>query len=59
MCVFAEQFPNLKQEDIAVKYGVERSTVSKVLKVSAFYCRTLPYGTDLRIEQVPLDEHRR
>ncbi len=33
MCVFAEQFPDLKQEDIAIKYGVERSTVSKVLKV--------------------------
>ncbi|KIM20856.1 hypothetical protein M408DRAFT_119051 [Serendipita vermifera MAFF 305830] len=37
MCMFAEQFPHVKQEDIAVKYGVERSTVSKVLKNKTYW----------------------
>lgn len=34
MCLLAEQNPNIRQEDIAAKFKVERSTVSKVLKVS-------------------------
>jgi hypothetical protein len=36
ICLYAERFPNTRQEDIAIRFGVERSTVSKVLKVIQF-----------------------
>ena len=32
ICVYAEENPNLRQEDIARKFNIERSTVSKILK---------------------------
>lgn len=32
ICVYAEDNPNLRQEDIARKFNIERSTVSKILK---------------------------
>lgn len=35
MCIYATENPNVRQEDIAVRFGVERSTVSKVLKNKA------------------------
>jgi len=33
ICLLAEHNPSIRQEDIALKFGVERSTISKVLKV--------------------------
>lgn len=35
ICQYAEQNPSRRQEDIAMHFGVERSTVSKVLKVKS------------------------
>ena len=32
ICVFHRENPGLKQEEIALTFGVERSTVSKILK---------------------------
>ncbi|KAI0328866.1 CenpB-DNA-bind-domain-containing protein [Cubamyces sp. BRFM 1775] len=32
ICVYARDHPGMKQEDVAARYGVERSTVSKILK---------------------------
>lgn len=32
ICVFHRDNPGLKQEEIALHFGVERSTVSKILK---------------------------
>ncbi|EPQ50994.1 CenpB-DNA-bind-domain-containing protein [Gloeophyllum trabeum ATCC 11539] len=32
ICVYATENPHLRQEDIAAQYGVERSTISKILK---------------------------
>lgn len=32
ICQFHQENPNARQEDIAIKYGVERSTISKILK---------------------------
>ena len=32
ICIYAEDNPGVKQEDIAARFGVERSTVSKILK---------------------------
>lgn len=32
ICVYADDNPNLRQEDIARKFNIERSTVSKILK---------------------------
>ncbi|KAL0960654.1 hypothetical protein HGRIS_005682 [Hohenbuehelia grisea] len=32
ICVFSQENPNARQEDIAIRYGVERSTISKILK---------------------------
>ena len=32
ICVYHKEYPNARQEDIAVRYGVERSTISKILK---------------------------
>lgn len=37
MCLYAEQNPKARQEDIASRFGVERSTVSKVLKNKAHW----------------------
>ncbi|CDO68264.1 hypothetical protein BN946_scf184842.g27 [Trametes cinnabarina] len=35
ICIFAREHPGVKQEDIAAHFGVERSTVSKILKHKA------------------------
>ena len=35
ICIHARDHPGLKQEDIAAVFGVERSTVSKILKQKA------------------------
>ena len=32
ICVYHKENPTMRQEDIALKYGVERSTISKILK---------------------------
>ncbi|KAH7913408.1 hypothetical protein BJ138DRAFT_1059082, partial [Hygrophoropsis aurantiaca] len=32
ICIYHQQNPNARQEDIAARYGVERSTISKILK---------------------------
>lgn len=32
ICVFHRENPQARQEDIAIRYGVERSTISKILK---------------------------
>ncbi|THH20539.1 hypothetical protein EW146_g842 [Bondarzewia mesenterica] len=32
ICIFHQQNPTMRQEDIALKYGVERSTISKIIK---------------------------
>lgn len=32
ICIFAERHPKVRQEDIAIKFAIERSTVSKILK---------------------------
>lgn len=32
ICLFAEKNPKARQEDIASKFHIERSTVSKILK---------------------------
>jgi hypothetical protein len=32
ICMYAKQHPNARQEDIAARYNVERSTISKILK---------------------------
>lgn len=32
ICLHHLNFPNARQEDIASKFGVERSTISKILK---------------------------
>jgi CENP-B N-terminal DNA-binding domain len=32
ICLYHKENPNARQEDIAIKYGVERSTISKILK---------------------------
>ncbi|KAG8797881.1 hypothetical protein FRC17_007629, partial [Serendipita sp. 399] len=37
MCIYYEQNPSARQEDIAARFGVERSTVSKVLKQKALW----------------------
>ncbi|OBZ68949.1 Tigger transposable element-derived protein 6 [Grifola frondosa] len=35
ICIYARDHPDIKQEDIAAHFGVERSTVSKILKFKA------------------------
>ncbi|KAI0647752.1 hypothetical protein C8Q79DRAFT_528674 [Trametes meyenii] len=35
ICAFAREHPGVKQEDIAIRFRVERSTVSKILKQKA------------------------
>ncbi len=42
ICQFAEDNPGVKQEDIAAKFGVERSTVSKILKQKARWLHISP-----------------
>ncbi|KAI1327861.1 hypothetical protein F5Y16DRAFT_181679 [Xylariaceae sp. FL0255] len=37
MCKYADENPGVKQHDIGVKFGVERSTVSKVLRKKDHY----------------------
>jgi len=32
ICLYHKQYPNARQEDIGMRYGVERSTISKILK---------------------------
>jgi len=32
ICRFADKYPDCRQEDIAIRFHVERSTVSKILK---------------------------
>ncbi|KIY67115.1 CenpB-DNA-bind-domain-containing protein [Cylindrobasidium torrendii FP15055 ss-10] len=45
ICVYHRDHPSARQEDIALKYGVERSTISKILKYKD------------RWLNVPADEH--
>lgn len=32
ICIMARDNPHMRQEDIAARFGVERSTISKILK---------------------------
>ncbi|KAI0755271.1 hypothetical protein C8Q80DRAFT_422513 [Daedaleopsis nitida] len=47
ICKYAELHPGTKQEDIAARYGVERSTVSKILKQKARWLHVSPEETVL------------
>jgi hypothetical protein len=48
ICVYHKQHPNARQEDIAVRYGVERSTISKILKHKTKWLN-VPEHEDLRV----------
>lgn len=42
ICIAAQENPGMKQEDIAAQFGVERSTVSKILKQKARWLSVSP-----------------
>ena len=42
ICMHAQNHPGMKQEDIAAQFGVERSTVSKILKQKARWLSVSP-----------------
>jgi hypothetical protein len=48
ICVFHQENPNARQEDIALRYGVERSTISKILKYKTKWLN-VPEHESLRI----------
>jgi hypothetical protein len=48
ICVYHRQHPNARQEDIARRYGVERSTISKILKFKTKWLN-VPEHEDLRV----------
>ncbi|TFK52288.1 hypothetical protein OE88DRAFT_1724991 [Heliocybe sulcata] len=48
ICVYANQNPHLRQEDIAAQYGVERSTISKILKQKARWLN-VPADEELKV----------
>lgn len=45
ICEFHQQHPNLKQDEIAKHFGVERSTISKILKHKQRWLQVLPDET--------------
>ncbi|KAJ7147523.1 Tc5 transposase DNA-binding domain-containing protein [Mycena crocata] len=48
ICIYHKENPNARQEDIARLYGVERSTISKILKNKTKWLN-VPANEDLRI----------
>ncbi|EJF57114.1 CenpB-DNA-bind-domain-containing protein [Dichomitus squalens LYAD-421 SS1] len=62
ICMHAQQHPGMKQEDIAAHFGVERSTVSKILKQKARWLSVSPTEkvlvAKLRPSKFPLLEGR-
>jgi DNA-binding XRE family transcriptional regulator len=52
ICQFHINNPSLRQEDIARKYGVERSTISKILKNKAKWLYVRPD------EELKIAKHR-
>ncbi|KAI0041736.1 CenpB-DNA-bind-domain-containing protein [Auriscalpium vulgare] len=48
ICLYHQQHPHLRQEDIAAEYGVERSTISKILKQKQKWLN-VPDGEEIRI----------
>jgi len=48
ICMFHQENPNMRQEDIAARYGVERSTISKILKQKTKWLN-VPEGEELRV----------
>ena len=49
ICVFAEENPSARQEDIASRYQIERSTVSKILKQKDKWKSIIPGGASSRV----------
>ncbi|KAK0464675.1 uncharacterized protein EV420DRAFT_1058005 [Desarmillaria tabescens] len=50
ICQYHRQHPDARQEDIAMRYGVERSTISKILKHKVKWL-SVPSDEDLRISK--------
>ncbi|KIN92907.1 hypothetical protein M404DRAFT_172329 [Pisolithus tinctorius Marx 270] len=48
ICVYHQENPNARQEDIAARYGVERSTISKILKHKTKWMN-VPEDDDMRV----------
>jgi hypothetical protein len=48
ICIYHMQYPNARQEDIAQRYGVERSTISKILKHKTRWMN-VPEAENLRV----------
>jgi hypothetical protein len=48
ICIYHLQYPNARQEDIAQRYGVERSTISKILKHKTKWMN-VPEAENLRV----------
>ncbi|KAG8969991.1 hypothetical protein FRC03_012444 [Tulasnella sp. 419] len=49
ICVFAENNPKARQEDIATKFQVERSTVSKILKCKDKWMKVDFFSSEARV----------
>ncbi|KAI6044816.1 hypothetical protein EDC04DRAFT_264388 [Pisolithus marmoratus] len=48
ICLYHQENPNARQEDIAARYGVERSTISKILKHKTKWMN-VPEDDDMRV----------
>lgn len=48
ICVYSQDNPNARQEDIASRWGVERSTISKILKHKTKWL-SIPAGEELKV----------
>ncbi|KAF9242582.1 hypothetical protein BU15DRAFT_72698 [Melanogaster broomeanus] len=49
ICLYHEENPNARQEDIAARYGVERSTISKILKHKTKWMNVPEDDDDMRV----------
>ncbi|KAG8905017.1 blue light receptor [Tulasnella sp. 403] len=49
ICVFAQNHPKARQEDIATKFAVERSTVSKILKCKDKWMKVDFFSSEARV----------
>ncbi|KAG9041853.1 hypothetical protein FS837_011649 [Tulasnella sp. UAMH 9824] len=49
ICVFAQNHPKARQEDIATKFAVERSTVSKILKCKEKWMKVDFFSSEARV----------
>ena len=49
ICMYAEENPSARQEDIASHYQIERSTVSKILKQKDKWKSIIPGGASSRV----------